>query len=72
MPGAARGAGRETAIDPTARPATAPRWDVDTAARLFWAVTSQRVWDDLVVEQGWSDDQYREHLTGLLEAALLR
>jgi AcrR family transcriptional regulator len=52
--------------------ALAPRWDVDTAARLFWAVTSQRVWDDLVVEQGWSDDQYREHLTDLLEAALLR
>lgn len=49
----------------------APRWDVPTAARLLWAVTSQRVWDDLVVDQGWSTSQYRTHLTSLLEAALI-
>jgi hypothetical protein len=36
-----------------------------------WAVTSQRVWDDLVVDQGWSTGQYRTHLTTMLEAALL-
>jgi AcrR family transcriptional regulator len=49
----------------------APRWTVRTAARLLWATTSQRVWDDLVVDQGWSNDHYREHLTAMLEAALL-
>lgn len=50
----------------------APPWDLHTAARCFWAVTSQRVWDDLVMDQGWSMAQYRTHITTLLEAALLR
>ncbi len=47
-------------------------WDIPTAARSFWAVTSQRVWDDLVMDQGWSTTQYRTHITTLLETALLR
>jgi AcrR family transcriptional regulator len=50
----------------------APRWDVATAARCLWAATSQRVWDDLAMDQGWSTAQYRIHITALLEAALLR
>lgn len=45
-------------------------WDVPTAARCFWAVTSQRVWDDLVMDQGWSTTQYRHRITALLENAL--
>lgn len=49
----------------------APGWDVATASRCFWAVTSQRLWDDLVMDQGWSTAQYRSHITALLEAALL-
>ena len=49
----------------------APRWDIPAAARCFWAVTSQRVWDDLVIDQGWSTAYYRTHITALLEAALL-
>jgi AcrR family transcriptional regulator len=47
-------------------------WDVPSAARCFWAVTSQRVWDDLATDQGWSTAKYRAHLTALLEAGLLR
>lgn len=50
----------------------APGWDVPTAARCFWAVTSQRIWDDLVIDQGWSTALYRSHITALLEAALVR
>lgn len=46
-------------------------WDVSTATRLLWAATSQRVWDDLVIDQGWSTSQYRNHLTTMLESALL-
>lgn len=49
-----------------------PSFDAETAARLLWATTSQRVWEDLVVDQGWSTEQYRKHLTALLESALLR
>lgn len=47
-------------------------WDVLSAARCFWAVTSQRVWDDLVMDEGWSTAKYRTQLTALLEAGLLR
>jgi AcrR family transcriptional regulator len=49
----------------------APAWEPDTAARLLWAATSLRVWEDLVVDQGWSTDRYRTHLTAMLETALL-
>ena len=49
----------------------APGWTVDSATRCFWAVTSQRVWDDLVMDQGWSTDRYRHHVTALLERSLL-
>jgi AcrR family transcriptional regulator len=49
-----------------------PAWEVGQAARCMWAVTSQRVWDDLVVDQGWSTDQYRMRLTTMLESTLLR
>ena len=48
-----------------------PAWDVPTAAGLMWAVTSQRVWDDLVCDQGWSQARYVARLTTLLEWALL-
>ena len=50
----------------------APGWDIASAARCLWAVTSQRVWDDLVIDQGWSTARYRKHITALLESALLR
>jgi hypothetical protein len=38
----------------------------------MWAVTTRRVWDDLVVDQGCSTDQYRMQLTAMLESTLLR
>ncbi|MDQ3877899.1 MAG: TetR/AcrR family transcriptional regulator [Actinomycetota bacterium] len=47
-------------------------WDQADAARCFWAATSQRVWEDLVIDQRWSNHKYRAHLTTLLEASLLR
>jgi AcrR family transcriptional regulator len=49
----------------------APGWNVEDASRLMWAVTSQRVWEDLVLDQGWSAGRYTGHLTRLLERALL-
>ena len=48
------------------------RWDVPTAARCFWAITSQRVWDDLANDQGWTSAHYRQRLTAFVEAALLK
>jgi len=52
--------------------ALAERWTVDEAARMLWAVTSLRVWDDLVGWLGWSQARYRDHVTALLESSLLR
>jgi len=49
----------------------APGWDVAGASACLWAVTSQRVWDDLVVHLGWSTERYRAHVLALLEGALL-
>lgn len=49
----------------------AGQWSVPDAARLLWAVTSQRVWEDLVLDQGWSTQRYTRHLTQLLERSLL-
>jgi len=52
--------------------ALAPEWTAGTAARLMWAATSQRVWDDLVLDQGWTEQEYTAYLTCLLDRALLR
>lgn len=50
----------------------APEYSVEDAAQLLWAVTSQRVWDDLVVDQGWTQARYRARLTKLLDDALVK
>jgi len=43
---------------------------VDTAADVIWGMTSSTVWNDLVVQRGWSADVYREHLGGMLLRSL--
>jgi AcrR family transcriptional regulator len=50
----------------------APGYSVEAGAQLLWAVTSQRVWDDLVVDQGWSKARYRALMTRLIDDALMR
>lgn len=46
-------------------------WDIPTAARVMWSVTSLRAWEELVVEQGWSTRAWVRHTTRLLERAFL-
>lgn len=48
------------------------RFTPQTAADLFYAVTLPGVWRETVRELGWSPDEYAEHFSALLEAALLR
>jgi hypothetical protein len=48
-----------------------PGYSVKEAAQLMWAMTSQRVWDDLVATQKWTNGKYCAYLTRLLEDALL-
>lgn len=46
--------------------------DPAAAADLLWVLTSLRVWEDLVLERGWSAKQYVEHITGVLFRALCK
>ena len=49
------------------------RPDIDpvSAADLLWTITSLRMWEDLVVQRGWSAEQYQEHVNRLLREALV-
>ncbi len=45
--------------------------DAVAAADIFWSMTSQRTWADLV-ERGWTTEQWVSYTTAVLERALLR
>jgi AcrR family transcriptional regulator len=51
--------------------ALATELDAAGAAQLMWALTSRRVWEDLVVDQRWSDERYEREVTRGLERMLL-
>jgi AcrR family transcriptional regulator len=40
------------------------------AADLLWSLTSLRVWEDLVIVRGWSEERYRRYITMLVVGAL--
>jgi AcrR family transcriptional regulator len=40
------------------------------AADLLWSLTSLRVWEDLVLVRGWSEERYRRYVTALVVGAL--
>jgi len=44
--------------------------DSAVAADLLWTLTSLRMWEDLVLERGWSAEQYKQQLTRLLRETL--
>jgi hypothetical protein len=46
--------------------------DVDTAADVLWTLTSLCMWEDLVVQCGWSGERYRTQVGALLLGALGR
>lgn len=48
----------------------APQWDIETA--LLWSLTSWQVWEQLVVDRGWSKEDYRGHLRSVLRQTLVR
>jgi len=50
----------------------APEWDVDTATDVLWAWVSWQVWEQLVVDRGWSKEQYITHLRTVLRRTLVR
>jgi len=48
-----------------------PGLDVDTATDLLWALTSIPLWEELVLQRGWSAQRYEQHVADLLIAALI-
>lgn len=50
----------------------ATRWAPDTAADVLYALTSTATWDQLCGELGWSNDDYRQHVTAVARASLVR
>ena len=47
-------------------------WSVDTAVQLIYVVTMPGAWRELTRELGWTTEQYSQHLTRLIQAALLK
>ena len=46
--------------------------DPEAAADLLWSLTSLRTWEDLVLERGWTAQQYERRMGDLLLRALTR
>jgi AcrR family transcriptional regulator len=46
--------------------------DPGAATDLLWVLTSLRVWEDLVLERGWSAEQYFKHTTEVLSRTLCK
>jgi AcrR family transcriptional regulator len=49
-----------------------PDLPTDDAARLLWSATSLRAWTELVVESGWTAEQWVRRTAELLERSLLQ
>ena len=49
----------------------APEWRIEDATDMVSALASWQVWEQLVIEQHWSKERYRKHLSYTLRAALV-
>jgi AcrR family transcriptional regulator len=49
----------------------APEWSVDAATDLTFVLTSWEAWELLVIDQGWSKEDYLRHLFAALRRTLV-
>lgn len=49
----------------------ASEWDVETATDFLWALTSWQLWEQLVIERGWSNGEYLHHLRTVMRRTLV-
>ena len=47
------------------------RWDVETATDIVWGLTSWQLWEALVVDRGWTKDDYLRHLRTILRRTVV-
>lgn len=55
----------------TAEGCLASGWSREEAAALIWSTTSHRAWSELVLDAGWTAEQWTDRTTTLLENALV-
>lgn len=48
-----------------------PAWDVKTAIDVLWVLTSWQVWEELVIDRGWSNERYTRFLRQIVRQALV-
>jgi len=46
-------------------------WGIETATDVLWGLTSWQLWEELVVERGWSKEDYLRHLRTVLRRTLV-
>lgn len=49
----------------------ASAWDIETATDLLLALTSWQVWEQLVIDRGWSADDYLDHIRTVIRHTLV-
>jgi AcrR family transcriptional regulator len=49
-----------------------PDVSIDVATDLLWAFTSLRMWEDLVLQRGWTTELYEAQVTALAKSSLLQ
>lgn len=48
-----------------------PDWQTEEAIDFFWMIISIQTWESLVIEHGWSSQQYATRLNQVIERALI-
>lgn len=50
----------------------APSWQTEMAIDFFWALISIQTWENLVIERGWSREQYTAKLKRAMRTLVLK
>lgn len=48
-----------------------PEWPTEVAVDAFWMLISIQTWESLVIERGWSNEQYAANLGQMIERVLI-
>lgn len=49
----------------------APEWQTEAAIDFFWMIISIQTWESLVVDRGWSSEQYTAKLNQMIQRTLI-
>lgn len=46
-------------------------WSIDLATDLLWSLTSWQLWEQLVLDRGWTQEEYLNHLRTVIRHTLV-